>query len=272
MRTTNFKLFIASIVILVFSMSSCNKNWEELADAAEESTLAESSFNDVNQIADEAASGNLNSYKTDDASGLGPCASITHDTTSTPRMLTIDFGSTNCLCLDGRNRRGKIIVSYSGRYRDAGSVANFTLDNYFVNDNQILGTKTVTNMGINTAGNIWYDISVSGSVIKADGSGTITWNSDREREWIAGYTTSTRGDDEYRITGSASGTTAGGDAYNASITTPLHRSLACRYIDSGVIELTVGSATTRTLDFGSGTCDNTATLTTSGRTRTITLR
>ena len=273
MKTANRIKIVTIASVLIFTLASCQKNWDALINSAEDNALAELTFNDVNQIADEAANGNLSSYKSDDASsGLGPCAFITNDSTSTPRMLTIDFGSVNCLSMDGRNRRGKIIVSYTGKYRDAGSSATYSFDNYFVNDNQILGSKTLTNMGTNTAGNIWYDISVSASIVKADGSGTITWNSDREREWIAGYSTPARGDDEYRITGSASGVSASGDSYSASITSPLHRSLACRFIDSGVIDITVGSFSTRTINFGSGTCDNTAELTVDGRTRTINLR
>ena len=54
---------------------------------------------------------------------------------------------------DGKNRRGIINVSYTGSYRATGSVHTITFTDYFVNDNQLLGVKTVTNTGLNTNNN-----------------------------------------------------------------------------------------------------------------------
>ena len=43
---------------------------------------------------------------------ISTCAQRTY--VSDTRTLTIDFGSTNCLCPDGRYRRGKIVVVFTG--------------------------------------------------------------------------------------------------------------------------------------------------------------
>jgi hypothetical protein len=71
-----------------------------------DNALAEFSYNDALNIADEASTlqtgDNLGSYKT-----ASNCATVTHDTNTMPRTITIDFGAANCLCNDGRNRRGK---------------------------------------------------------------------------------------------------------------------------------------------------------------------
>lgn len=92
------------------------------------------------------------------------CATITFDTAASPKTLTIDFGTTDCLCGDGNYRRGKILVSWTGPYRDSGSVRTITFDQYFVNYNQLQGTKTVTNNGTNGSGHPTFTVTVNGSV------------------------------------------------------------------------------------------------------------
>lgn len=277
MKTKNFfsgLLFIATLAIVI---SSCRKKDERDSDtgAASDNSLAEITFNDVNNIADQASTGNLTSYlstyDSDQKSVLSTCATITHDTISTPRLLTIDFGSSNCLCADQRTRRGKILVSYTGRYRDSASTHNITFDNYFVNDNQVLGSKQVTNNGRNAAGNLVYSIQVNGQIIKASG-GTITWTSTRQREWIAGEGTPQWSDDSYLITGSASGTNAAGNSFVAIITSPLRKNIGCRFMVSGQMSLSPSGKATRYIDFGNGVCDNQVTVTINGNVYTFNLQ
>lgn len=274
MKKLIFSSLATCTVILFFFLASCKK---ELNDATSslgsDNSLAEQTFNDVNQINDEASNSSINSYKTGGVSDVmgGPCVTMTKDTVL--GVITIDFGSVNCMCLDGKNRRGKIIINYTGRYKDAGSVHTITFDNFYVNDNKVEGTKTVTNMGMNTAGNYYYNISISGSIIKADGSGTITWTSTRVRTWISGYSTPERNDDKYSITGSASGTTADGTAFIATISDPLTVDLSCAHkITAGTIIFDKIGGIDRTINFGTGTCDNEFTISARGRTRTMTFR
>lgn len=268
-------MVVATVGII---LTSCRKDEDQVVDkdtsTASDNALAEGSYNDVNNIADEAASGSLSSYMTPSNSQekdmLSICATITHDTISIPHLLIINFGTSNCLCADGRYRRGIVNVSYNGQYRDSASVHTITFTNYFVNDNQILGTKTVTNNGHNSSGNLTFSISVNGHIIKADG-GDITWTSARTREWIAGESTLTWFDDIYLITGTASGTNAGGNSFTASIGTPLRKEIGCHNIVSGTLTVIPSGKPARVIDFGSGTCDNQATVTISGHTYNITL-
>jgi len=274
-KTIINSLFV--IVTIGILISSCRKKEEKDNDtsAAADNSLAEGTYNDVNNIADEASTGTLSSYLTPNNDGyksiLSTCATITIDTTTSPRLITVDFGTSNCLCSDGRNRRGKILVSYTGAYRDSASTHTITFDNYFVNDNQILGSKTVTNNGHNAAGHLVYSVQVNGQIIKASGGGTITWTSTRVREWIAGESTPTWLDDSYLITGSASGTSAAGNSFTANITSALRRNIGCRHFVSGTIALTPAGKVTRYIDFGSGACDNQATVTINGNVYNITL-
>lgn len=274
---TMIKYFmVAATVGILFT--SCRRDKDDMMDkdtsTASDNALAEGTFKDVKNIADEASGGSLSSYfpnnVTTERAMLSTCATITHDTISTPHMLTIDFGTSNCLCNDGRYRRGIINVSYNGHYRDSASVHTITFTNYFVNDNQVLGTKTVTNLGHNSSGNLNFDVDVNGTIIKA-GGGTITWTSHRNREWIAGESTPTWFDDIYHITGSASGTNASGNSFTAVITEALRIEVGCHNITKGKATLTPSGKPTRFIDWGSGACDNQATVTINGHVYTITL-
>jgi hypothetical protein len=275
MNTIKQRLFAAIMLFAAtaFLFTSCKRdNLEDNMRSAEDNALAEVNFSDAQSIADEAAGGNMSSYKSENSDGiLSNCATITHDTLSDPRVLTIDFGDVNCTCNDGRQRRGIIIVTYTGPYREPGHVHTITFDNYFVNDNQVLGTKTVTNNGYNNDGNLYYSIEVDGSIIRANDEGTITFVSSREREWIEGESTPERADDVYLVTGTASGTNSEGGSFTATITSALRRTVACHQFVSGTAEVTPANRPTRYIDFGDGSCDNQATVTVNGNEHIIQL-
>lgn len=284
MKTKRF--LTASITVLVaasMAFTGCRRDEEDTdTSAAADNAFAESCFSDVTNIADEAGiSGSLSNYRLGDPNTgglLSVCATVTFGNINTADQdtITIDFGSVNCTCNDGRNRRGKILVYYSGQYRDSAAEHTITFDNYYVNDNQVLGTKTVTNLGhISPAGNLVYDIDVNGQIVLANGDGIITWTSQRQREWTAGESTGVWYDDMYSITGTASGTSANGENFTVNITNPLIRNMALgcrRHFTQGTVELTPGNRPMRTIDFGTGACDDIATVTINNHTYTIHLR
>jgi hypothetical protein len=282
MNSRKLPLFIAaSLLVSSIYLTSCKKDATKDADveSAQNNALAESQYNDVTTLVDQAAlsgdvtvgvAGGSSANGTDGSLGSS-CATISIDTTTSPHSIVINFGTANCLCKDGRNRRGKIIASFTGRYRNAGTVISITFDNYFVNDNQVAGTKTITNMGINNAGNLVYKIDVNGQIVKANNGGTITWTSSRQREWIAGATTIDLSDDAYSITGTASGTNGSGKSYTITITKPLIRRMNCRWFESGTLDVTPEGKPVRTLDYGSTGCDANATVTILGYTIPIVL-
>jgi PBP1b-binding outer membrane lipoprotein LpoB len=289
MKTRKF-LFATLLISLTAStlFTSCRKNDEDNeTGAATDNAFAEANFNDVANIADQAGfNGNTSTYRTgqDDGTLLSACATVTRDTanSSNPDTITVDFGSTNCLSLDGRYRRGKIVITYSGgqNYRDSGLVATIVPQNYFVNDNGISGTKTITNRGHITNGKLTWDVVTSGTVVLANNGGTITWNSTKTKVLLAGETyyngPITWQTAKVGITGSANGTSAQGESFTANITSQLIRDFSCtanrKHFVQGTFDFTPGSRPTRTVDFGNGACDNTATVTINNNTYTITLR
>jgi len=272
MKKINFKLAIIVMMSLAISLTSCKKDQDSAGDtsSASDDALAESIFNNVSNIADEAYSEKSAPYKSETGGRLllGDCVEITLDTNSMPHSLIIDFGDENCLCNDGRYRRGKIIVGFTGRYRRPGTVISHSFDEYYVNDSKVDGSKVVTNMGFNDSGNMHYNIDVVGIIYLAQG-GTLSWNSSLDREWVEGLYTHTLWDDVYHITGSSDGIRANGHTWEREIVSPLRKELSCRHIVSGTIEIKPDNKPLRILDYGTGECDNIATVLINGVTYTI---
>lgn len=249
------KIIILSTLFL--SLYSCKKEAildeiEEDKVMAEDNSIAEKNSDDASIMSDEAYDkGELTSRG---GSGTLGGAIVTKDTIN--KKITIDFG-TGVIGRDGKIRKGKITITYTGPYYITGTVITQTFSNYFVNGHQITGTRTITNNG----GNSWT-IAASLTIIKSNGK-TITWTSTRTRTKIA--------TGEFNITGSASGTTSTGKSYTITIGTPLYVKIACDNIQSGTITYTRGTkSATVDYSFGTGTpCDDQAEVTLSNGTKHV---
>ncbi|WP_276133597.1 hypothetical protein [Polluticoccus soli] len=277
----NFPLYTAAVFVALLSLSACKKDrtsdntpttQEEDTQYADDMAKADQAFDELDGIADQAdALGNV--ALKGGSNPLGGCATVTKDTVGTPDSLTIDFGSTNCLCKDGRYRRGKIIITQTGHYKDSAFNRTFGFSNYYVNNNQVYGSKSVTNMGHNSAGHMFYSIVVDGHVVLNSTNDTISHIANRTRTFTAGENTPQLSDDEYDITGSGSHTKATGKTYAMNITSPLHVALNCNWIKSGSISILPQGATfPRVLDYGNGNCDDSATITVNNKSKTIILK
>ena len=265
------KLNLKTALVLflgTMTLASCQKDGdtEDSAQLSENHALVESIFENAQTMADEAESGDLQSFKTTS------CPTITRDTSTAFKRIVIDFGDTNCVGKDGRARRGKVIVVFTGRYREVGTQISITTEDYYVDDHRVEINRTTENKGPNADGHPEFTIDIDGRVVLADGSGAIVWESNRTRTWIEGDTTQAFADDVYLISGSGSRTSASGIKYTVDITKSLRVELDCRYITEGTIEFDPSNRPKRTLDYGEGTCDNIAELTINGRTREVTLR
>lgn len=275
-------IFLAVIALLI--IHSCKKDTPKIegdndTSSSIENAMADAAFNDVANIADEAYTGSLSSYKNSIPSFyLSTCASVTFDTVANPKSFTIDFGSSNCLCNDVNYRRGKIIVTYQGLYRDSGSVHTITFDNYYVNNNKIDGTKTVVNKGRNSHGNLEFAITVTGSITwDAAYFGSVcssTYNSTRTREWSEGESTLIWTDDVYLISGTQNGVTHTGASYSAYTVSPLKKEIGYRHLTDGTLAFTPQGKYTRYINYGypNGAQDNLAQVTINGNNFIIQLR
>lgn len=245
-------------------MSACKKDKDEDLDVETQSSsdnfLVESNINDELKEVDAAATSN-------NLGKAGPV--ITIDSLATPKKMTLDYG-TSTLCDDGKTRSGKINVTWTGRYRETGTVITIIPENFYQNGNKVEGTKTIENKGRNTAGNLYYTVTVANAKVTKTDAKVRTWNATRNREWIAGENTAGWKDDVYLLTGTANGINANGLIYSTNITTALRLDLNCEYrITAGVVELKPQGKLTRIVDYGNGDCDNTITVTIGNKSYTI---
>lgn len=263
-------LSIAAVTVsVVVFMASCRKNKTEDTGYANDHATAEQTFNDVQTISDQAAtlpSGGSMGFKTTN----GGCATVT----KSGNTITVDFGPTDCLCHDGRKRRGKIIINCTGGYNDPGAVHTMTFDNFYQNDNKVTGTRTVTNMGNNAQGQPYYTIQVDGAVTLNKTGGTVTAVWTKTRTWITGYDTpADLTDDVYEVTGKGVITRDNGRVINVTITAPLIIAYSCHWVEAGSVTFALATGQSRTLNYGdTPNCDDQATITLgNGQVRNITL-
>jgi hypothetical protein len=272
--TKLFSFGSMAIVACTLFFAACNK--DDISQQAGDDSIvdmqagSEQTFSDLQPLTEEANSLARSCAGTSSAKFLGPCTSVTLDSSSNPHLLTIDFGTTNCLCNDGRYRRGQIIVAYTGNFNEQGHSRTITFHEFYVNDNQVTGIKTITNMGRNNEGQLYYNINIDGSV--ATEKGTMSHSGHRVRTWLSGEETETREDDVFSIAGSGSKVKANGKTMTMEIVSPLIRDNSCRWIKSGSVKMSSTDGKERGIDFGNGACDNKATVSGNGKTKEITLR
>lgn len=282
------KIFHSTINILIFSalLVSCNNDEEtDSLNAVYNDAASQTAYNDVVSIGDESViDDDLTSFKMDDAEKISaPCATITKDSSSLLSWITtIDFGSVNCLCNDGKNRRGKIVVTHPpiSSARDSGAVFHYEFIDHYINDNKLFGFINVTDSGMSTNGGQLFYIDLIGGLELADGHGSITWESHQRKYYDEGFNTpNTRLDDKVRIFGSGSGITQTGESFTSQIgwSAPLRQrfSVNCRkYFFAGTVIVTPQDKPERTINYGETTpevCDDFATVTVNGNTYTINL-
>lgn len=285
MTTVPLRLLgLAALTSGLLCFTACNKDNDaapETLESAEDSGNAEdenAALGDMIEVGapdNEKLSNGPVREPADVARVWGTCATRTYNAET--RTLTIDFGATNCLCPNGKTRRGTIIVVFGGPYRlngvvQAGASATVSLVNYFVNDKQHTGTRIFTSLG---SGSCTLDVQ-NASVITPDG--THRWTSQRTYTRTAGFGTATIQDDKYQVSGQASGTNRKGVGYTAQIQQPLVKNFAlgcARHFTAGTVSISNSKGKSLVLNYdptGSQACDNIASVTVNGVTRTIRLR
>lgn len=262
MKTT--KLFLSLFFILSIVFTSCEKaedaNEIVSTKAVEEEAVADILWNsidaDVDFVSDLMGS---KGYKS--ITDTCPMIIVDHaDSAFFPRTVTIDFGD-GCETFHGRIKKGKIIISVSSPMHLEGSVRTVTLEDYYINDHHIEGTKVLTNMGYNDSGNMNWDVMLSGGKITfPDGSISLR-SMNHNRELIAGIDSPFYWwDDEYHITGTATGTNIDGVSYVNTITKAVLYKTVCRFPVSGTIDMEISELGTLVFDYGDGECDNIGTI------------
>lgn len=255
---------------------------EEAATYSEESTQAEASFDDAEDIGFTAAEeeGNAGGFGLEGRSSaeqgriylpgfgelrgrIGDCATITvtpNDSTY-PKTVTIDFGD-SCRGRDGKVRSGKIVLHFTGPIRRPGSVVTMTFVNYYVNRVHIEGTKIFKNLSEPPMLHKWSVEVLDGKVTFPNGRG-YTYDGIKTVKQIAGMLTNVVRDDVYQITGRSKTVFRNGTTVNINTEDPLIKKVACHWISEGTLKIKINNRVFF-LDFGfpnNGGCDNKALLT-----------
>ena len=268
-----------SLVLLlggILAFTACQKNDEGIqesinVESAESNAIADNEMSNVDAFMEDMINAEPQLHGLVAApESLPACAtrSYNHET----RTMVIDFGKTNCMCRDGKNRRGKIVSVFQGRPHTDKATVTTNLVDYYVNDMQHTGIREVTFVNRD----IKYVVVRDASVITPNG--TISWKAERIIERIAGGDTHRLADDVYLIKGKATGVNRKGVAYNAVTEKPLKKVLApgcAQHFVSGILTIKNANGHTVKLNYdptGKEPCDNIAEVTVNGHSKTITLR
>jgi hypothetical protein len=305
MKKIAFTFLILSVTMSVIFLSCKKDKSEEDTDinSTADNSNAENIANDISIIGNQALD-NLNNtistYKlgidqTNDAFVNTCASSVIVDTVV--KKVTVTFN--NSICADGRVRSGSLIFDYSQslngatKYRMPGFKCNVTALNYKVDGNLVtINSKSIQNTTASNfnpqSTNLTWVINSNLSITKTDGS-VVTWICTRNKTLLNTSDTNVyRGNNKpivwalarVGITGSASGVTAQGINYNAVITSQLIRDFTCspnvahvhrHPFIQGILEFTPEGKLTRRINYGSGTCDQEATVSIGNFTKTITL-
>lgn len=273
----------AFIFLLATMLFSCQKDLssdnsqtvteEQATTYSEESSMAEASFDDAEDLATTAADEENNASEfglngrlhrplfTELRAAIGNCADITvtpNDSTY-PKTIIIDFGN-GCLGLDGKFRSGAIIIHLTAPLRRPGSVVTITFRNFYVNRVHLQGTKIISNLG-ELPVHKWSVQVVGGKVTFPSGRG-YSYQSIKVKTQVGGMDTRIVRDDVYEFTGRSQTEFNNGLTITLNTETPLVKKVACPWISDGKLKIKINDRVLF-LNYGfpdNGQCDNKALL------------
>ena len=263
------KMNFAGVAFLALLMLvSCDK--DETSDPVDDQTAQEESFetadlqasDEAELISEEIMNIGEDIYATDEilttskgsyhSDFLPDCVTITTVITSASKEKTIDFGD-GCELPNGNFLSGIIHLSYFKDMELAVNTLSMSLEDFTFNGVAVEGGATVERTRANGNGSPQSDAVAGFSAEWPDGS-TASFDGNRTREWIEGYGSGFWGDNVFLITGMGTYTGPAGNVFMKEVVDPLRREMACRFIVSGVLEISRNEETA-SLDFGDGSCD-----------------
>ena len=261
---------VGLMMMAAMAVVSCNKEESPaLVQEEENFDVAELKASDETElISDEIISIGEDVYSSDEISEtsksfytsdyLPDCVTITTVITSTSKEKTIDFGE-GCELPNGNILSGIIYLGYLKDMDMATKTLSLSLENFTFNGVAVEGSASIERMRANENGNPQSDAVGNFSAEWPDGA-TASFTGNRTREWIEGYGSGFWGDNVFLISGTKTYTGKLGNVFMKETITPLRREWACRFIVSGILEISRNEATA-SLDFGDGSCDALAMLT-----------
>lgn len=254
--------------------SSCSDEDENLSpdlitelDADSEAAL-ESNYEDVDLIVEAGVAFADASGRVERDTVL-ECAEVTHDQEN--QVITIDYGD-GCEIRGGRIVKGKIIIEYNDRKLVPGAFRIVTLEDFYIDEVQIEGKRTLTNISESIDDDLTFNILLEGGKLSFPDGTTATRDADHTKTWIRANNPL---NDEFHVEGGASGSNRRDVRYEVEILEKLVFKRACRanrvFIPvSGIKQITFGD-NVAVINYGDGDCDNEVTITLNGETFTRTV-
>lgn len=192
----------------------------------------------------------------------GVCPEVTFATTEGgfPKTIKLNYGEETVL-VNGRVLSGVITIEISAPFNTVGATHSVTFIGFGVDSVSISGTKVRTLVN-NTDGR---KVNIVRDLVLTLPDGTIINNAaEITRNWTEGISTPyIYSDNVFEITGFSSFTDSEGNVYSKSIIEKLVKKGDCRFIVSGLVELSYNTKMFASIDYGDGSCNNLATMTTS---------
>ena len=221
----------------------------------------------VNSVASQFTQGEINMGE------LNSCAKITPDLQN--KSLKIDFG-TGCQSKTGPILSGILLIFYSGKTGQSGSSVKASFSNFAVNENKIDGLVEINDFAYGTNGNQLEYKAVFASLKITQNGKTSIFNIDLSQSFKSGLTTAETTDN---ITASSiSGNYI--DAQSESVEIKTQKAIVtngnCKITTyplplEGIVDLIPKSGNKINVDFGNGTCDAVAKITSGSISKDINL-
>ena len=260
-------LFI--FILFVLGFTSCRKdNTDDSGYIPGEAPIAKHLFDAAKDEIDQQLNlqSSLNGFTNNSESKpRGGCAtvSITPAGNVFPKIVTIVFPP-GCQTFAGADIEGTVVINISGRVREIGSIATFTLNGFNYKNYVLSGNYLITFLGPNS-----HKTIISNAQIVTPEGKVITYTATNSAIQTSGTNTTFKTnpftflqDDVYEIMSTSSGINSKGHNFTLITEKPIIYSVACQWIISGKINITEDSRPniTTALDYGDGVCDNKAEL------------
>lgn len=272
---------VGSMAFSLTIFNSCKKNTNEVdteTQSVVDNSICEQEFMQIQPTTNNLAVNTKGTSAKKEMAGFqmaAACDTLTYisgDTTfaNTNNPPVFEFNFSNCSApnFDGVSRSGKLTVKFYGRPKLPNSKSVIKLQNYVVTkatgsinytcDSIIVTTQPFTT---NTRG---YNVQIVNGACSAD-NWTIKYSSTKTITINNNGTPLVFNDDFTTVTGSANGTNRVGRNFTVNINN-IVKPNNCKYITSGSLDLTPDGLNKRTVDYGTGACDDDATYTVNGQT------
>lgn len=277
-------IIILTTALFAFAVTSCDNSLNNNIDTASDSyTIAEDEISALKseETTDEEISTARFAAHYNNFVGprmviprhfFGPnfpdCAEVTVEGETFPKTVTVVYGE-DCISRRGITKTGTMIITISDTITNPGAIYTLEYVDMVIGGKSVEKTATFTNEGMNDAGN-WVMSSESETSITKNDTLVITRSFSQSKEWLAGFDTRYFSDDIFMKTGGGTISVNGVVKFEREIIEPLLIDRACRFILSGVIEITRNDES-MIIDFGDGECDNIAVVTKDGESEEIEL-